>query len=44
MKYYLNEIEEGGLAGSYTDFKNITYPLVDILAEAYVRKSIELLK
>jgi hypothetical protein len=44
LKYYLNEIEEGGLAGTYTNFKQITYPIVDILAEAYVRKAKELLK
>ena len=44
MKYYLNEIEEGGLAGSYTDFKKITYPFVEVIAEAYVRKAVELLK
>jgi hypothetical protein len=42
-KYYLNEIEEGGLAGSYTDFKQITFPIIDILADAYVRKARELL-
>ncbi len=42
--YYLNEIEEGGLAGSYTDFKQITYPYVDIMADAYVRKARELLE
>jgi hypothetical protein len=44
LAYYLNEIEEGGLAGTYTNFKQITYPIVDILAEAYVRKASELLK
>ena len=44
LKYYLNEIEEGGLAGSYTDFKQITYPFVDVISEAYVRKATELLK
>tara|TARA_Y100000389_G_scaffold24325_3_gene21013 strand:- start:1328 stop:2389 length:1062 start_codon:yes stop_codon:yes gene_type:complete len=44
LDYYLNEIEEGGLAGSYTDFTQITFPFVEIMAEAYVRKAIELLK
>jgi hypothetical protein len=42
--YYLNEIEEGGLAGSYTDFKQITFPFVDVMADAYVRKARELLE
>jgi len=44
LAYYLNEIEEGGLAGTYTDFKQITYPVVEVLADAYVRKANELLK
>ena len=44
LDYYLNEIEEGGLAGSYTDFTQITYPFVEMMAEAYVRKATELLK
>ena len=44
LDYYLNEIEEGGLAGTYTDFKQITYPIVEVLADAYVRKANELLK
>ena len=44
LDYYLNEIEEGGLAGTYTNFKQITYPIIDILADAYVRKAVELLK
>ncbi len=38
------EIEEGGLAGSYTDFKQITFPFVDVMADAYVRKARELLE
>jgi len=42
--YYLNEIEEGGLAGSYTDFKQITFPFVEVLSDAYVRKARELLE
>jgi hypothetical protein len=42
--YYLNEIEEGGLAGSYTDFKQITFPFVEVMADAYVRKARELLE
>ena len=42
--YYLNEIEEGGLAGSYTDFKNITYPYVEVMADAYIKKARELLE
>jgi len=44
LDYYLNEIEEGGLAGTYTNLEQITYPIVDILADAYVRKASELLK
>jgi hypothetical protein len=43
LKYYLNEIEEGGLAGTYTDFKQITFPIVEVLAAAYVRKANELI-
>lgn len=42
-KYFLNEIEEGGLAGSYTDFKGIDYPIVEVMADAYVKKAEELL-
>jgi len=42
LEYYLNEIEEGGLAGTYTNIEQITYPIVDILADAYVRKATEL--
>ena len=42
--YYLNEIEEGGIAGTYTGTKGIDYPIVEILADAYVRKANELLK
>ena len=42
--YYLNEIEEGGLAGSYTDFKQITFPFVEVMSDAYVRKARELLE
>jgi len=42
--YYLNEIEEGGLAGSYTDFKQITFPYVEVMSDAYVRKARELLE
>ena len=42
--YYVNEIEEGGLAGSYIDFKQITFPFVDVMADAYVRKARELLE
>ena len=44
LDYYLNEIEEGGIAGTYTDFEQITYPIVDILADAYIRKASELLE
>ena len=42
--YYLNEIEEGGIAGTYTNAKGINYPIVEVLADAYVRKANELLK
>jgi hypothetical protein len=42
--YYLNEIEEGGIAGSYTNVKTVDYPIVEVLADAYVRKANELIK
>ena len=42
--YYLNEIEEGGRAVTYTNTKGINYPIVEVLADAYVRKANELLK
>ena len=44
MAYYINEIEEGQICGTYTNFPNITYPLVDVLADAFVRKAVELIK
>ena len=44
LDYYLNEIEEGGIAGSYTNIKTVNYPIVEVLADAYVRKANELLK
>jgi hypothetical protein len=40
----LNEIEEGGLAGSYIDFKQIAFPFVEVMSDAYVRKARELLE
>ena len=36
--YYLNEIEEGGLAGSYTDFKQITFPFVEVIEKAICQR------
>jgi glutathione synthase/RimK-type ligase-like ATP-grasp enzyme len=39
LKYYLNEIEEGGIAGTYLDFKNVKYPMVEILADSFVKKA-----
>ena len=40
---YLNEIEEGGIAGTYLDFKNVKYPTVEILADSFVKKAHELI-
>lgn len=42
-KYFVNEIEEGNIAGTYTNIEGINYPLVDIMADAFVRKAVELL-
>ena len=44
MKFYVNEIEEGGIAGTYLDFKNVKYPAVEILADSFVKKARLLLK
>ncbi|ANS04232.1 hypothetical protein [uncultured Mediterranean phage] len=43
LEYYLNEIEEGGIAGTYLDFKNVKYPTVEILADSFVKKAHELI-
>lgn len=43
LKYYLNEIEEGGIAGTYLDFKNVEYPMVEVLADSFVKKAISLI-
>jgi len=43
LQYYVNEIEEGGIAGTYVDFKNVKYPTVEILADSFVKKAHELL-
>ena len=43
MKFYVNEIEEGGIAGTYLDFKNVKYPMVEILADGFVKKAHELI-
>ena len=43
MQYFVNEIEEGGIAGSYINFKNVKYPVVEILADSFVKKAMELL-
>ena len=42
-EYYLNEIEEGGIAGTYTNTKGVDYPIVELLADAYVRKAVQLI-
>ena len=44
MDFYVNEIEEGGIAGTYLDFKNVKYPAVEILADSFVKKARLLLK
>jgi len=44
MKFYVNEIEEGGIAGTYLDFKNVKYPAVEVLADSFVKKARLLLK
>ena len=44
MEFFVNEIEEGGIAGSYTNVKTVDYPIVEVLAAAYVRKANELIK
>ena len=42
--YEQDEIEEGGIAGTYLDFKNVKYPAVEILADSFVKKARLLLK
>jgi len=44
MKFYVNEIEEGGIAGTYVNFKNVKYPAVEVLADSFVKKARLLLK
>ena len=44
MEFYVNEIEEGGIAGTYINFKNVKYPMVEILADSFVKKANSLLK
>ena len=44
MKFYVNEIEEGGIAGTYINFNNVNYPMVEILADSFVKKAQSLLK
>ena len=41
--YFVNEIESD-IAGLYINFKNVKYPALDILANAYVQKAKELIK
>lgn len=40
-QYYLNELEYQD-AGTFTNFENINYPIVKILADTFVKKSYEL--
>lgn len=35
--YFVNEIESD-IAGTYVNYKNIKYPVLDVLADAYVKK------
>ncbi len=39
--YFVNEIESD-IAGKYINFKNIKYPMLDVLADTYVKKAKEL--
>lgn len=44
MRYFVNEIEDGGIAGSYINFKNVKYPAVEILADSFVKKANQLVE
>lgn len=39
--YFVNEIESD-IAGTYTNFPNIKYPMIDVMADTYVKKTREL--
>lgn len=39
--YFVNEIESD-IAGTYINFKNIKYPMLDVMADTYVKKAKEL--
>ena len=41
INYFVNEIESD-IAGTYTNFPNIKYPMVDVMADTYVKKTREL--
>lgn len=41
LNYYVNEIESD-IAGTYINFKNIKYPMLDVMADTYVKKAKEL--
>ena len=41
VNFFVNEIESD-IAGTYTNFPNIKYPMVDVMADTYVKKTREL--
>ena len=40
--YFVNEIESD-IAGTYINFPNVKYPMLEVLSDAYVKKSKSLL-
>ena len=41
INYFVNEIESD-IAGTYTNYPNVKYPMIDVMADAYVKKAKEL--
>ena len=41
QNYYLNEVEHQD-AGSYVTYENIKYPYVQVMADSFVKKALEL--
>jgi hypothetical protein len=41
INYFVNEIESD-IAGTYTNFPNVKYPILDVMSDTYVKKSKEL--
>ena len=39
--YFVNEIESD-IAGTYTNFQNVKYPMLEVMADTYVKKVKEL--